>query len=154
MFLRFSFLLLSFVFVASCTNTEGDTWTKDRDALIGTWNGKVTFVKTNTSTNTETTGERNVKIRFFNYEDAIVTHLLAPGLENSFDCRWTYQAEPEKITISPIRAFVFNFPNSFDIIKKTKDTQTWKGKYKEYIINPGTNKQDIEISETWEMTKP
>ena len=45
MYLKFIILILTLLIFSSCSTTDGDSWAESRDALLGTWDGKVTFCK-------------------------------------------------------------------------------------------------------------
>ncbi len=125
MYLKFIILILTLLIFSSCFTTDGDSWAESRGALLGTWDGKVTFVKTNLSTNKGTTGTRQTKARFINKEDAIISEMLFLGLENNFDFKWTYQPDAESIAfVSESPLLLINLPKSFKVIKKDNKTQT------------------------------
>jgi hypothetical protein len=73
--IRFTILILIYVSIISCSKQEGNTWEENRDALIGSWNGEVSFVKTNLNTNRDTTGTRQTNVRFLNEEIITFSHL-------------------------------------------------------------------------------
>lgn len=155
MYLRFTILILTLLVFSSCSTTDDDTWTESRDALIGTWEGKATFVKTNLTTNKDTTGTRQTKVRFLNKEDVIISQVLFFGLENNFDFKWTYKPDPESIAIvseSPL--LLINLPKSFKVIKKENKSQTWVGEY--LHREPSVDFSiwtEYKTTETWELTK-
>lgn len=155
MYLRFTILILTLLIFSSCSTTDDDTLTESRDTLIGTWDGKVTFVKTNLSTNKDTMGTRQTKVRFIDKEDAIISEMLFFGLENNFDFKWTYQPDPESIAfVSESPLLLINLPKSFKVIKKDNKTQTWVGEY--LYREPSVDLSvwtEYKATETWEMTK-
>jgi hypothetical protein len=155
MYLRFTILILTLLIFSSCSTKDDDTWTESRDALIGTWEGKVTFVKTNLTAKKDTTGTRQTKVRFLNQNDAIISEVLFFGLENNFDLNWTYQTDPESIAfVSKSPLLPINLPKSFQVIKKDNKTQTWIGEY--LYREPSVDLSvwtEYKATETWEMTK-
>ena len=126
--IRFTILILIYVSIISCSKQEGNTWEENRDALIGSWNGEVSFVKTN---------------------------LNDLGFEITIEFNWVYQAEPETIVFSaPDQTWHVGLPLSFKLINKDKNRQVWKTEYSDYDYNPITKEYtEYKIKEIWKMTK-
>lgn len=153
--IRFTTLILIYVSIISCSKEESNTWKENRDALIGYWNGEVSFVKTNVNTNRDTMGTRQTKVRFLNEEIITFSHLIHEGFETNIEFNWVYQAEPETIVFSaPDQIWYVGVPLSFTIINKDKNSQVWKTEYSDFDYNPITMEYtNYKIKEIWQMTK-
>ncbi len=153
--IRFTILILIYVSIISCSKQEGNTWEENRDALIGSWNGEVSFVKTNLNNNRDTTDTRQTNVRFLNEEIVTFSYLNDLGFEITIEFNWVYQAEPETIVFSaPDQTWHVGLPLSFKLINKDKNRQVWKTEYFDYDYNPITKEYtEYKIKEIWKMTK-
>ena len=145
---------LCILLLMSCGKTD-ESWTENRDELIGTWTGKVNFTQTNLSTNEVTQGIRNTKVRFLNDRDALITELLFTTFENVVEYKWFYQPDPESIIfVRQNSNFGSNIPEAFAIVKRDKNMQTWTGSFNTFHFDQQTMlSSEISVNETWEMTK-
>ncbi len=153
MYLRFIILIL--VIFSSCSTTEDDLWTEKRDSLLGTWDGNVSFVQTNLSSNKDSIGIRKSKVNFLNKEYVNFNYLDFSGFESNYNCNWAYQPEPEIIVFYfPDHLWFYGVPQKFKIIQKGTNTQVWKTEFFNLDYDPITQKTtNYRYTETWEMTK-
>ena len=139
----FAFIILGFF--SNCSKDE--SWTKDRDQLLGKWTGTAKYTKT--YPDSTIVGEKNVSIEFITKEKAIVHASFT-----DVTVEYVYQPEPERISFNSQKFSFIRIPDLFEVINGTKNTQLWETYYHDIEFVPALSKAiELDVFETWDLKK-
>ena len=91
-----------------------------------------------------------------NENDVKFTESIFLNFSISYEYNWFYQPDPEYIILKEkgSEIYIYDKPETFEIIKKNNANQIWKTEYIKFQYNPDLmTSREVKVNETWELIK-